>query len=397
MAVKKMMKGQTTLKNPFGPQLPQSSAGATAITRDIGVFIAADMRPFSVVENAGFRRLIHTLEPKYTIPSRSHIARTVVPNIYEETKAMIKQTLKEAESIAITTDGWTSRGTLSYITVTAHTIASDWKMVNVVLQTRPLFESHTGTNTAEVLQAAITDWELTRPNHGIRIVTDDAHNMDVAAREARLEPHIKCFAHTITLATQAGLSVARVARLLGRVRRVAAFFHRSTTATIVLMSKQKLLQLPPHKLIMDVTTRWNSTVDMLDCYLEQQAAIAAALTSPEIRQNARTIDTLDSSDFRDAKDLVKLLHPLKTATTVLCEEKSPAVSLIVPLKNMIEQSMTPNDGDSTAVADTKSAILSNISGRYSGDAYNFLLECTALDPRFRTLPELDHDQRTLFS
>ncbi len=37
------------------------SARATAITRDISVFIAADMRPFSVVENLGFRRLLHIL------------------------------------------------------------------------------------------------------------------------------------------------------------------------------------------------------------------------------------------------------------------------------------------------------------------------------------------------
>ncbi|KAE8297845.1 hypothetical protein D5F01_LYC02317 [Larimichthys crocea] len=143
---------------------------------------------------------------------------------------------------------------------------------------------------------------------------------------------------------------------------------------------------------MDITTRWNSTLDMLSRYLEQQAAITAALTSTELKQNARSIDTLDSCDVRDAEDLVKLLQPLKTATTVLCEEKSPTVSLIVPLKSMIEQSMTPDDGDSTTVANTKTAILTNIANRYSGDAFNYLLECTVLDPRFRTLPQLDHDQ-----
>ena len=54
----KTLKGQTTLK-AFA-SLPPVSARATAITRDIGVFIAADMRPFSVVENVGFRRLLHT-------------------------------------------------------------------------------------------------------------------------------------------------------------------------------------------------------------------------------------------------------------------------------------------------------------------------------------------------
>ncbi len=57
--VTKTLKGQTTLNAVVS--LPPSSARATAITRDICVFIAADMRPFSVVENLGFRRLLHIL------------------------------------------------------------------------------------------------------------------------------------------------------------------------------------------------------------------------------------------------------------------------------------------------------------------------------------------------
>ncbi|MGL5207643.1 hypothetical protein, partial [Cetobacterium sp.] len=175
--------------------------------------------------------------------------------------------------------------------------------------------------------------------------------MEVVVLKAGLEPHSKCFVHTINPATGAGLSVACVAHRLGQVRRVTASFHWSSTSATLFMSKQNLLQLPPHKLIMDITSRWNSTLDMLFRYLEQQAVTSASLTSTEMRQNARNIDTLDSSNIFNAKDLV--LNPLKAATTVLCEEKSPTVSLIVPLKSMIEQSMAANDSDSPTVADTK--------------------------------------------
>lgn len=55
--------------------------------------------------------------------------------------------------------------------------------------------------------------------------------------------------------------------------------------------------------------------------------------------------------------------------------------------------MAPHPDDSPAIAETKREILNNISERYSGDVYDRLLECTALDPRFRGLPQLDHDQR----
>ncbi len=109
------MKGQTTITNAFAAKLPTSSARATAIMRDIGVFIAADMRPFSVEENLGFRRLIHALEPKYAILLRAHFTRTVVPTLNKEYKVNVVQTLRELETISITNDGWTSRCTPSFI------------------------------------------------------------------------------------------------------------------------------------------------------------------------------------------------------------------------------------------------------------------------------------------
>ena len=140
------------------------------------------------------------------------------------------------------------------MTITAHKVNSDWEMGNVVLQT-DTFESHTGANFYEHLTDSL------RPNHGINIVTENVHNMEEAAREAGLEPHMKCFAHTINLATQGGLCVARLTCLLWWVRR------HSSTATAV--SKQKLLQLPSHKLIMNITMQWNSASDMLDHYLRR--------------------------------------------------------------------------------------------------------------------------------
>ena len=128
--------------------------------------------------------------------------------------------------------------------------------------------------------------------------------------------HVKCFAHTINLASQRVLSVQAVARLMGRVRRITAFFNRSTLANHALAQKQKMLELPSYKLKTDVSTRWNSAYEMLRRFLEQQPAICAALLSPEVR-SGRDILTLNETDVGHAEEIVRALKSMQVATTVM--------------------------------------------------------------------------------
>ena len=78
-------------------------------------------------------------------------------------------------------------------------------------------------------------------------------------------------------------------RLLGTVNRIVSFFHRSDTANTQLKAEQKLLDLPQHKLLQDCKTRWNSSYDMLERYVEQQAAVPAVSLAKTSRQMSRTL------------------------------------------------------------------------------------------------------------
>lgn len=122
---KKVLSGQKTLKEAFSTTMPHNSARAQEITRYIAEYIACDLRPFSAVDGKGFKRLVAKLEPKYQMPSRAHFSQTVFPALYRETKERVMLNLKQSECIAITTDGWTSRATHSYITITAHVLTSE--------------------------------------------------------------------------------------------------------------------------------------------------------------------------------------------------------------------------------------------------------------------------------
>lgn len=391
-ARKKTPAQKSTLPNLFQMKLLANSDRAQKITRGIGSFMSLGMSPFSVVENEGFKHLISVLEPRYVLPSRAHFSQNVLPKLFEETKAKVKEELNAAESIAITTDGWTSRGTQSYMTVTAHFITEKWQIANPVLQTRIVYESHTAEHLAEILEAAVAEWKISKSNAPVPVTTDNAKNIANAVELAGFSPHVRCFAHTVNLAAQRGLGVQQVSRLLGRVRKVVTFFHRSTTAAEMLKQKQELLQLPSHKLIQDVVTRWNSSHDMLERYLEQQAAIFSALTDKRVKKNVKDLVTLSDDDIKLAEALIQVVKPLKTVTTIMSTDQTPTVSMIIPLKHRILASMKHNATDPAVVKEVKTAISRDFKDRYP-DAdptlIQFLHLSTALDPRFKSLPFLD--------
>ncbi len=56
---------QETFPTAFRIKLQANSDRAQTISKAICVFMALDMRPFSVVENDGFTHLLSVLEPRY--------------------------------------------------------------------------------------------------------------------------------------------------------------------------------------------------------------------------------------------------------------------------------------------------------------------------------------------
>ena len=116
-----------------------------------------------------------------------------------------------------------------------------------------------------------------KPGKDPVVVTDNASNMTVAVELTRYK-HIRCFAHVLNLASQRALKVTAVARMIARVKMISSFFHRSNTGANALKRNQIMLRLPHHKLITDVSVRWNRC-EMLARFLEQQPAICAALLS----------------------------------------------------------------------------------------------------------------------
>ncbi|XP_065096446.2 E3 SUMO-protein ligase ZBED1-like [Paramisgurnus dabryanus] len=393
MAGPSVAANQRTIEQTILSKLPPGSERAKRITKSIATFIAKDLRPYSVVENQGFCAMLHTLEPRYNVPSRRYFTDTAIPKLYNETKNEVMESLKKAGRIAVTCDAWTSIATESYVTVTAHFITDEWQLASHVLQTREVNESHTGANIAELLKNVTEEWQITKKD--LVLVTDNASNMAVAAELCKFL-HVKCYAHTLNLASQRALKLPTVSRLLGRVRRITTYFHRSTTAKHQFEEKQILLGLPKHKLKIDVSTRWNSAYEMVDRFLEQQPAVCAALLSPQVRRGESDICTLTEADISNAEDIIKALKPMKDATVLMSEESSPSICLIAPLQAQLIQDSS-GESESSMVREIKHAISGDLSKRYKSEQErNTLLTASALDPRFKGLPFLSVEEREMY-
>ena len=92
------------------------------------------------------------------------------------------------------------------------------------------------------------------------------------------------------------------------------------------MKKQILLlqeKVQGHKLINDVNTGWNSTLDMLQRLVEQIQALHAAVKDPKLGNRYKDLKTKMFSFEEQAEvvNLIEVLTPFKKATEILSADK----------------------------------------------------------------------------
>ena len=252
--------GQVKITDAFSAatKMPNSSKRAKELTDAIGYFIAKDMQPVSVIQDAGFQYMVRTLEPRFQIPHRKTFMDRVLPSLYLKVKDTVMPCTAAAEWFAITADCWTSRANEAYIGVTFHTITREWELQHFVLENQELPEQHTAANIAEAMKNVLAQWGLDSSKLAGATV-DNAANIQKAMVDILSLKCLGCFGHTINLCVKAGLKQRQVETAVARCSRLVTFFRKSSRAAHILQTKQKALEKPKHKLIQEVDTRWNST------------------------------------------------------------------------------------------------------------------------------------------
>ena len=116
---------------------------------------------------------------------------------------------------------------------------------------------------------------------------------------------------------------------------------------------------------MDVPTRWNSSYDMAKRYVEQQGAIFATLISKDVKENVKYLVTLSLTDDDNGilEEMIRILKPIKTVTTLMCDTKHPTLPLIHPLKELLTLQLKEQEQDNSVIKAMKAAILKDLRPR----------------------------------
>lgn len=191
---------QPSIKTAFASVTPyeKSSRRHSEITTAITRYIAKEMIPLNTVSGEGFQNLVHTLDRRYVVPSRTYFSQVAVPQMYAECRGKLEAELRSIGYFATTSDLWSSRTTEPYISLTLHFIDDEFHLKSRCLTTTYFPEEHTGENIASAIKEILMSWGLCEKNQTC-ITTDNAANV-IKAAELNEWMRLQCFGHRLHLA-----------------------------------------------------------------------------------------------------------------------------------------------------------------------------------------------------
>ncbi|CAJ2673956.1 unnamed protein product [Trifolium pratense] len=245
---------------------------AEACKTAISKFIILDEQPFRVVEGEGFKQLIRTLQPQYTIPSRYTVSRDCF-KLYLEEKARLRALFRsDCSRVALTTDCWTSVQNLGYLVLTAHYIDNEWNYVKKIINFS-VVPNHRGDTIGKQVEECLKKWGLRNVS---TITVDNASSNDVAVGVLKRrinnmnglvldgeQLHFRCCSHILNLVVNDGLKTNELA--ISKIRTAVRFVRSSPQRLAKFKECVGFAGITCRKsLCLDVTTRWNSTYLMLE-------------------------------------------------------------------------------------------------------------------------------------
>lgn len=346
------------------------------ITQSIVYMICKDLQPLSVVEHVGFRKVLKTTAPLFTMPTRKTI-RTAILDKYDVVSSSFKVELNAVDKYCFTTDIWTDSNNRSFLSLTTHYLNVDQGcVVKGTIGIFQLTERHTSENIVKEIQNIFSEWGL-EVEKTLAVISDNAANITKAVELMFGKgKHIPCFAHTLNLlATKAINDVPELTELLKKVKAIVGWFHHSTSAC------DELRRITNKTVVQDVPTRWNSTYNMLTRFIELRSCI-----NEIINRNKSAPPMLSAAEMEALEEACQVLEPLSIATNDISSETYLTSSMAIPVASILKDSIEKLDPKNEMGKALKESVLAQHKKRFGLIEQVPLLALSCiLDSRFKKM------------
>ncbi|XP_077111148.1 zinc finger BED domain-containing protein 4-like [Ranitomeya variabilis] len=215
------------------------------------------------------------------------------------------------------------------------------KRQQAVLEMKCLGDNrHTAEILAEFLQQESESWLGSVHLEAGKVVSDNGRNFMAAIALSQLK-HIPCLAHTLNLVVQCFLkNYPELPALLLKVRKLCSHIRRSPVHSSRKLNHQRSLNLPQQRLIIDVATRWNSTLHMVQRLCEQRRAVIYLWEDTHTRAGSWMADMeLSGVQWSKLQDLCQVLQCFEECTRLVSADDA-IISMSIPLMRLLMQSLT---------------------------------------------------------
>ena len=341
--------------------------------------ITLDYQPVCMVNDIGFRDFVSQLQPAYLMPRDRTVSDIMLPQRFDRLLNRRKIEMLNATAVCLTVEGWSTDETSHrYFAVTSHFISDQLEMKSYLLDCLVYTDQHTITYLKDELMRVTEEWSV--QDKVVAVVTDNIGEV-LTAIELIGWTRLPCLTHTLN--SIANDALAEIDEILIRIRSIVEYFRYNTTASTMLRSVMRHMELPETDLVQDVAPYWTSTYHMMHRFLEVRDPVINTLSlllDP-------VVQVLSWTDWDVIARACQLLMALYEAAIEISAEKyisaSKAMVMIKGLLRLCSDQLDVPDQPPT-IERMANIMMSSMSTWFGNlELKPLFAEATMLDPRFK--------------
>ncbi|KAL0889076.1 hypothetical protein Bca101_013059 [Brassica carinata] len=289
--------------------------------------------PYSFVEYEKIREALTYANPSTEFWCRNTAASDVY-KIYEKEKQKLKAVLANIRGrVCLTTDLWRAITVEVYMCLTVHYVDVDWVLKTKIISFCAFPPPHSGVAIAMKLIELLKEWGLQKKLFSLTVDNATANDNMQGILKRKLQKdlvcsgeffHVRCSAHILNLIVQDGLSV--ISGALDKIRESVKYVKGSESREIMFQNCIETVgiraEVAKGGLILDVTTRWNSTYLMLKRAIDFKNALR------NLREVDRSYKSFPSElEWDRSERICKLLQPFHEVTKLISGSSYPTANL----------------------------------------------------------------------